>query len=317
MTDRSYVIGIDIGGQTSRVGVVDADGRIAGRSVIRTDVYGNDAQAYVSALSSAVKEAVMSCGEPVVAGIGVGVPNGNYFSGEVAYAPNLSWATDKVVPLAEMLSKSLGGIKVRLTNDANAAAMGEMAYGVARGMTDFIEITLGTGLGSGIVCGGKLVYGHDGLAGELGHVCVERDGRLCGCGKRGCLETYVSATGVVKTAKERIAAGEQSSLCGLEDFTSKDVYDAAVKGDKLSQEVFRYTGEILGRAMSDFVAFSSPEAIVLFGGLMKAGDLLLKPAVEAMEQNLMPVWKGKIKVLKSSLNEGDAAILGASALGWD
>lgn len=311
------VVGIDVGGKSSRVGVVNQDGHISGRASIRTDEFGENAVAYVEALAGAVRLALQECGYPVVEGVGIGVPNGNYFTGEVAYAPNLSWASAKVVPLAAMMSNALGGVKVKLTNDANAAACGEMKYGAAVGMTDFIEITMGTGLGSGIVCGGNLVYGHDGLAGELGHVCVDRDGRLCGCGGRGCLETYVSATGLVRTVKERLEAGEESSLSALERISAKDVYDAALAGDRMAKEAFDYTGTILGRALADFVAFSSPEAIILFGGLAQSGELIRRPAVEAMEQNLLPVWKGKIKVLFSSLDEDEAAILGASALGWE
>ena len=211
-------------------------------------------------------------------------------------------------------------LPVKLTNDANAAAIGEMTYGAARGMKNFIMITLGTGVGSGIVINGQVVYGHDGFAGELGHVIVERDGRLCGCGRKGCLETYASATGVARSAREFIETREEDSTLRqipLSDITSKDVFEAAVGGDKLAQEIFEYTGTILGRAFADMVAFSAPEAIILFGGLTRAGDIILNPIINAMEENLMKLWKGKIKVIFSELKEGDAAILGASALGWE
>ena len=315
-----YVVGIDIGGQTSKIGVVRSDGSIAGRRVIRTDGYGTDATSFVADLASAVKQLLGECGDPLVEGVGVGAPNANYFSGCIVNAPNISWASGTSVPLAQMLSSSLGGVRVSLTNDANAAAIGEMAYGAARGMKDFIEITLGTGLGSGIVCGGQLVYGHDGHAGELGHVCIDHEnGRLCGCGKRGCLEAYASSTGVARTAKEWLEARPEdpSPLRFLDHINSKAVYEAAIQGDQLSNEIYQYTGTILGRAFADFVAFSAPEVIILFGGLARAGELLRKPVVEAMEQNLMEIWKGKIKVLFSTLPESDAAILGASALGWN
>ena len=237
-------------------------------------------------------------------GMGIGAPNANYYTGNIEKAPNLPWKQDKV-PLAKMISDELG-IKVTITNDANAAALGEKMYGAAKNINDFIMITLGTGVGSGIVIDGKLVYGHDGFAGELGHVIVERDGRLCGCGRKGCLETYCSATGIVRTAKERNTPFQ----------TSKDIYDAAVKGDETAIDIFRETGTRLGRALADMVAFSSPEAIILFGGLAKAGDFIVKYTREAMEENLMPIYKGKVKILLSEMKDADAAVLGASALAW-
>ena len=319
LQDNRYVVGIDIGGQTSKIGVVAHDGSIAGRRVMRTDVYGTDATAFVSDLAFNVKELLGECGDPLIEGVGVGAPNANYYTGCIEDAPNINWASGISVPLAQMLSNSLGGVKVSLTNDANAAAIGEMAYGAARGMKDFIVITLGTGLGSGIVSGGQLIYGHDGHAGELGHVCIDHDhGRLCGCGKTGCLEAYASSTGVARTAKEWLQARQEPSLLrGVGHINSKAVYDVAMQGDALSLEIFQYTGTILGRALADFVAFSSPEAIILFGGLARAGELLRKPTLEAMESNLMDIWKGKIKILFSTLPESDAAILGASALGWN
>ena len=253
-----------------------------------------------------------------IKGIGAGCPNGNYYTGNIEFAPNLPWKG--VVPFATLLSEAFG-IPAAITNDANAAAVGEMTYGVARGMKNFIMITLGTGVGSGIVIDGKIVYGHDGFAGELGHVRVVRNnGRLCGCGREGCLETYSSATGVARTAREFLEMSDkQSSLRLVEPkmITSKDVFDAAMQDDELAKEVFEYTGKILGEAFADFIAFSAPEAIVLFGGLAKSGDLILKPVVENMEKNLLAIWKGKVKVLFSALKEADAAVLGASALAWE
>ena len=231
---------------------------------------------------------------------------------------NLPWPTP--VPFAQLLSDKFG-IPVAITNDANAAAIGEMTYGAARGLKDFIMITLGTGVGSGIVINGQLVYGHDGFAGELGHVIVKRNnGRLCGCGRAGCLETYCSATGVARTAREFLEIrNEPSTLRDIpvDAITSKDVYDAAINGDKIAKDIFEYTGEILGEALADFTAFSSPEAFVLFGGLAKSGELLLRPIRNAMEKNMLSIYKGKVSVLLSELKEADAAVLGASALGWE
>lgn len=316
--ERNYVVGIDVGGQTSKLGVVDAQGSILAQKVIRTDTYGSDAAAFIDALAQAVKEVIAEAGkEDQVLGIGVGAPNANYYTGEISYAPNLAWAADAAVPFAKMLSERLGGLPVSMTNDANAAAVGEMTYGAARGMKDFIMITLGTGVGSGIVIGGKLVYGHDGFAGELGHVCVERGGRQCGCGRKGCLETYCSATGVSRTAHEWLEKTDEPSLLrSLEKISSKDVYHAAKEGDAIALKIFEYTGTLLGTAFADFVCFSAPEAIVLFGGLAKSKRFLTEPIEKAMNENLLKVWKGKVKLVYSELNESDAAILGASALAW-
>lgn len=317
--DKEFVVGVDIGGQTSKIGVVDAEGSVLSRSVIRSDVYGDDAGAFMDALAEAITSCVKEAGkEGKIKGVGVGAPNGNHYTGEISNAPNLSWAAGRTVDFSASLSRRLGGIPVFLTNDANAAAVGEMTYGAARGMKDFIMITLGTGVGSGIVIDGKLVYGHDGFAGELGHVNVGGgDGRLCGCGKRGCLEAYCSATGVARTAKEWLSASEEPSLLrDVDNVSSKDVYDAAKRGDKLSIRIFEYTGAILGRAFADFIAFSAPEAIVLFGGLARSREFIYEPIVKAMNENVMSIWKDKVKIVFSSLNESDAAILGASALAW-
>ena len=318
--DKQFVVGVDVGGQTSKIGVVDARGDVLAQTVIRSDTYGSDAVAFITALAAAIKTCVADAGkEGQIRGIGVGAPNGNYYTGEISFAPNLAWAATQAVKFSDMLSEQLGGIPVTLTNDANAAAMGEMAYGAARGMKNFIMITLGTGVGSGIIIDGKMVYGHDGFAGELGHTSVVRyNGRPCGCGKTGCLEAYCSAIGVARTAREWLeSSDEPSMLRDLEEISSKDVFDAAKAGDKLALRIFDYTGRLLGRSFADFVAFSSPEAIVLFGGLARAKEFLYEPMLEAMNENLLKIWKGKVKIMFSQLKESDAAILGASALAWE
>ena len=318
--DKQYVVGIDVGGQTSKLGVVEARGDVLAQTVIRSDTYGDDAGAFISALADAVKKVIKEADkEGQVRGVGVGAPNGNYYTGEVAFAPNLAWAANKSVKFAEMLTKKLGGLPVSLTNDANAAAVGEMTYGAARGMKNFIMITLGTGVGSGIVIDGKVVYGHDGFAGELGHtIVVQHNGRTCGCGRTGCLEAYCSAIGVAKTAREWLEmSNEPSLLREVENITSKDVYEAAKEGDALAIRIFEYTGTILGRKFADFIAFSAPEAIVLFGGLARAKDFLYEPMMKAMNDNVLNIWKDKVKIVFSQLKESDAAILGASALAWE
>ena len=316
---KPYVVGIDIGGTNTVFGIVDARGHVVAADSVKTrkhvdfDDYINDLHEGLSRLIKA-NEA-----EDQIQGIGIGAPNGNYYTGEIINPPNLPWGP--VIPLAEKMSKAFGGIPVAVTNDANAAAVGEMTYGAARGMKDFIMITLGTGVGSGIVINGQLVYGSDGFAGELGHVIMKRNnGRICGCGRTGCLEAYCSATGVARTAREFLEIRTEPSLLRniqIEDITSKDVYDAAMAGDKLAKDIFNYTGEILGEAFADMVAFSGPQAIILFGGLAKSGDLLLKPLKETFDKSVMPIFKGKTKILISELKESDAAVLGASALGWE
>lgn len=315
--EKPYAIGIDIGGTNSVFGVVDKRGHIINQGSIKTGTY-KEINEYVNHLSVGVQEIIDQVGGAGnIKGIGVGAPNGNFFTGCIEFAPNLPWKG--VIPLAQMLSDKLN-IPVALTNDANAAAIGEMTYGAARGMKDFIVITLGTGVGSGIVVNGQLVYGHDGFAGELGHTTIRRDGRLCGCGKKGCLETYSSATGVARTAREFLETRKDPSLLrelNTEEITSKDVYDAAIKGDSLAKEIFEMTGQILGESFADFVAFSSPEAIILFGGLTKAGKLIFDPVRKHMEENMLPIYRNKIKLLMSELKESDAAVLGASALGWE
>jgi glucokinase len=317
--DSTFVVGIDVGGQTSKLGVVDTEGNVLAQTVIRTDTY-TEVEPYIAELAEAVKKIIAEAGvEGKVKGIGVGAPNGNYYTGTIEGAVNLTWGGDDVVEFAKLLSEAVGGLPVALTNDASAAAVGEMKYGAARGMKDFIMITLGTGVGSGIVIGGNVVYGHDGFAGELGHVCVERtDGRQCNCGKKGCLETYASATGVARTAYEWLEkTDEPSVLRNLDKIASKDVYEAAKAGDGLALRIFDFTGDILGRTFADFIAFSSPEAIVLFGGLARAKEFLLEPIEKAMNENVLPLWRNKVKIVFSQLKESDAAILGASALAWD
>ncbi len=315
---KPYVVGIDIGGTNTVFGVVDARGSILASGSIKTQTH-KELDKYINELYTELSGLISSCcGIERIKGIGVGAPNANFYTGNIEDAANLPWKG--VIPFAKILSEKFG-VPVALTNDANAAAIGEMTYGAARGMKDFIMITLGTGVGSGIVANGQLIYGHDGFAGELGHVIIRRGGRLCGCGNHGCLETYTSATGVARTAREYIEkrANEDSLLRKIpaDQITSKDVFDAAVAGDPIAKDVFAYTGEILGEAFADFIKFSSPEAIILFGGLAKSGDLLLIPLREAMEKNLMPVFKNKVKILFSEMKDADAALLGASALAWE
>ena len=315
--DKPYVIGVDLGGTNTVFGIVDARGNVVVNASIKTAVH-NEIELYLDDLVVGLNMLIEQVGgKDKIRGIGVGAPNGNYFNGSIEFAPNLPWKGK--IPLAQMIQERIG-IPVALTNDANAAAIGEMTYGAARGMKDFIVISLGTGVGSGIVVGGQLVYGHDGFAGELGHMIVRRNGRMCGCGRQGCLETYTSATGVARTAREYLSIRSDESLLRSVDvdaITSKDVYDAAMQGDALALEIFEATGAILGESFADFVTFSSPEAIILFGGLTKSGDLLMNPIKHHMEKNLLPIYKGKTKLLFSQLKESDAAVLGASALGWE
>ena len=316
---KNFVVGVDVGGQTSKIGVVDIHGTVIDQSVIRTDNC-EDPQEFVDGLAAAIKALIIKSGkESQIRGVGVGAPNGNYYTGEIAFAPNLVWAAKRAVPFSKLLSEELGGLPVSLTNDANAAAVGEMTYGVAKGMKDFIMITLGTGVGSGIVIGGNVVYGHDGFAGELGHTCaVRHNGRLCGCGKSGCLEAYCSAMGVARTAREWLEMSDKPSvLRDVENIASKDVYEAATQGDKLAVEIFNYTGRILGASLADFVEFSAPEAVVLFGGLARAKEVIYQPTIDSLNEHVLPLWRGKVKLLFSQLPASDAAILGASALAWE
>ena len=315
---KPYVVGIDIGGTNTVFGIVDARGVVIASSSIKT-LKHSDVNAYLDELYNEVTRLlVANDAVDKVHGIGIGAPNANYYTGMIEKLVNIPWPTP--LPLAQMVSEKFN-IPVAITNDANAAAIGEMTYGAARGLKDFIMITLGTGVGSGIVINGQLVYGHDGFAGELGHTIMKRNnGRLCGCGRTGCLEAYCSASGAARTAREFLEIRTEPSALRtipIEAITSKDVYDAAVAGDKLANEIFEYTGNILGEAFAEFTVFSSPQAIILFGGLAKSGELLLRPLRESMEKNMYPAFKGKVQILLSELKDADAAVLGASALGWE
>ena len=319
---KPYVIGLDLGGTNAVFGIVDQRGDIKATTAIKTQQY-DTAESFIEAAVCALQPIIEQVGgmEKIKA-MGIGAPNGNYYKGTIEIAPNIKWAHDCVVPLAQMFSEKLDNIPVAVTNDANAAAIGEMVYGVARGMKNFIVITLGTGVGSGIVANGQLIYGCDGFAGELGHITMVRgeEGRLCGCGRKGCLETYCSATGVARTAREMLAKSNRPSLLreiNPEDITSLDVSIAAGKGDELAKEIYEFTGHMLGEACADFATFCSPEAFIFFGGMAKAGELIFDPIKKAYNEHVMPVYKGKAQFLVSGLDGASAAVLGASAIGWE
>ena len=318
---KPYVIGLDLGGTNSVFGIVDARGEIKATTAIKTQGY-DKVEDYVDACVDALQVIIEQVGGiQTIKAMGIGAPNGNYYTGTIEFAPNLAWAHNGIVPLAQMFSDRLSGIPVGLTNDANAAAVGEMTYGVARGMKNFIVLTLGTGVGSGIVINGQLVYGCDGFAGELGHVTMVREGgRVCGCGRLGCLECYCSATGVARSAREFLQKSDEPSLLremDAEQITSLDVSIAAGKGDALAKRIYEFTGDMLGKACADFAAFASPEAFIFFGGMTKAGDLIMKPIEESYNKNVLKVFKGKAKFLVSGLDGSSAAVLGASAIGWE
>jgi len=309
-------IGIDIGGTNTAFGIVDGSGKVISEDSIERKDYGSAAD-FVKKLSSGINKLISKSAEELdIIGLGIGAPNGNYYKGTIEFAPNLPWKGE--IKFADMFRQYFD-LPVILTNDAKAAAIGEMIYGAAKGMRDFILITLGTGLGSGFVANGELIYGNDGFAGELGHVIAVRGGRLCGCGRKGCLEQYASATGIVKTVIEMLAqSNEKSELRDIaeDSITSKKIFEAAKAGDKLALDAFDYTAKILGMSLADAVAITSPEAIILFGGLALSGDLILKPTKMYMEENLLDVYKNKVKLLLSSIAGSNAAILGASALAW-
>ncbi|MER3499421.1 MAG: glucokinase [Chitinophagaceae bacterium] len=316
---NELAVGIDIGGTNTKFGLVNHRGEILEKGELKTDNYPAVEQ-YVDALHNAISPLIekYAAGKKIK-GIGLGAPNGNYYTGTIEYAPNLHWKG--IIPLAKLITEKFK-LPCSLTNDANAAAVGEMMYGAARGMRDFIMITLGTGVGSGIVANGQLIYGHDGFAGELGHTTIRPGGRKhWGTGMHGTLEAYASATGIAITAREMLEtdAGKNSLLKNIpaEKITAKDVAQAAEKGDELAKEVYRFSGQILGEALANFIMFSSPEAIILFGGVISAGDLILKPTREHMEKNLLPIFQNKVKLVFSELKEADSAILGASALVWE
>ena len=319
-SERPYVIGLDLGGTNAVFGIVDKQANIVAQTSVKTQAYPT-VESFVDACVEAVTPLINGVGGiNKIFGMGAGAPNGNYHNGTIELAPNLVWAKGKIVPLADMFSKRLG-INVALTNDANAAAIGEMTYGVAKGMKNFIVITLGTGVGSGIVIDGKLLYGHDGFAGELGHVTMVRgeEGRLCGCGRKGCLEAYCSATGVARTAREFLEKDNRPSLLrelNPDTIESYDVYKAAEKGDEIALDIFKFTGTMLGEACADFAAFSSPEAFIFFGGLAKSGALIMNPIKEAYDRHVLDIYRNKARFMFSSLDGAGAAVLGAAALGW-
>jgi glucokinase len=316
---KKFAVGIDIGGTNTKFGIVDREGTILTQGRMLTNAR-DTVQGFIEELYQHLSPMIeQSGGVDAFAGIGIGAPNGNYYTGNIEHAANLKWKG--IVPLAAMIQERFG-MNVKLTNDANAAAAGEQQYGCAKGMRDFITITLGTGVGSGIFINGRIVLGHDGFAGELGHTIIRPGGRLHpGTGIRGPLEAYASATGVRETALEMLRdhPTKKSLLRDIspEELTSEKVYECAIKGDEIAKEIFAFTGQLLGEALANFVMFSSPEAIVLFGGLTKAGDLILNPTRNAMEANLVQVFKNKVKLVFSNLKEADAAILGASALIWE
>jgi glucokinase len=315
---QQFAIGIDIGGTGTKYGIVNHRGEISHKgNDIPTNAFAR-VEDFADALYEAMRPSIDEVGKDHIKGIGIGAPNGNYYNGTIEYAPNLHWRG--IIPLTKLITEKFG-FPSSLTNDANAAAVGEMMYGAAKGMKDFITITLGTGVGSGIVANGHLIYGHDGFAGELGHTIIRHGGRKhWSTSLNGSLEAYASATGIAITAKELLQQSEQPSLLRdyeLDEINSKIVYECAIKGDEISKNVYRFTGQILGEALANFVMFSSPEAIILFGGVIKAGDLILQPTKEHMEKNLLPIFQNKVKLIFSELKEADAAILGASALVWE
>ena len=313
---KKAAIGIDIGGTNTILGVVDMDGNILKRNSMPTKTE-SDYHSYMDSLVDIINDTISSLEEVDIKGIGVGAPNGNYYNGTIEFAPNLNF--QGVVPVVDFLKEKFDFEIIVLTNDANAAAIGEMIYGGAKEMRDFIMITLGTGVGSGIVVNGEMVYGHDGFAGEIGHTIVDPNGRECGCGRRGCLETYTSAPGIKRTVFELLSEMNESSILrtvSFEDLSAKMIDKAARDGDIIAKEAFDYTGDILGLKLADAVAHTSPEAIFLFGGLAQAGELIFEPVVHYMEEHMLNIYKNKVKVLPSELPPGDAAILGSSALVW-
>ncbi len=314
---KKVSVGVDIGGTNTAIGIVDESGKVIAKGGITTPDHG-DIEKYMDDLAEAIRALINSTSEILtVLGIGVGAPNGNYYSGTIDYAPNLSFKG--VIPFVEMLKKRFPELDyVALTNDANAATIGEMIYGGAKGMKNFVMFTLGTGVGSGIVVNGDLVYGSDGFAGECGHTTLIADGRLCGCGSKGHLEAYCSAPGMKRTAFELMvkynAVDSKLADKSYAELDSKMIFDAAEEGDKVALEVFELTGKYLGMSIADTVHHLSPEAIFLFGGPTAAGDYIFKPTQASMEEYLLPIFKDKIKILPSELDSGDAAIVGASAL---
>ncbi|MDR0660027.1 MAG: ROK family protein [Prevotellaceae bacterium] len=317
MDTKKVVAGVDVGGTHTKIGFADKDGNIFSERTLLTRDY-KVFDEFIKALSATIEQMKNNIAGIELVGIGVGAPNGNYYKGTIAFAPNLPW--EEHLQFVDKLKAFYPSIPIILTNDANAAAIGEMVYGGAKGMKDFLLVTLGTGLGSGFVANGKMIYGHDSFAGELGHVIVERNGRQCGCGRKGCLETYVSATGICRTVFELLANTTYPSAFRDKEFSkieSKDIAKAAEEGDKIAQEAFEITGRMLGEALADAVTITSPETIFLFGGLAKAGKLIMEPTKKAMEENMLNIWKNKIKLQFSELQDKDVAVLGAAALAWE
>lgn len=310
---QKIVAGIDIGGTNTVFGLVDEQGKILLKETVVTEHFPIP-EDLVAVVVEHIKKAASQFSEKYeLVGVGIGAPNGNYFKGTIEFAPNLKWK--EIVPLAKLFEQRLN-VKTVLTNDANAAAIGEMMFGGAKNMKDFIFITLGTGLGSGIVANGEMIYGHDGFAGEIGHVIVFTDGRQCGCGRKGCLETYCSATGIKRTYSDLLMSNHEKVEMKEMVADAKFIFEKALEGEKSAIEAFDYTGNILGLALANSVAYTSPEAIFLFGGLAQAGDFIFKPTIESFENNLLNIYKSKIKILPSQLKENDAAILGAASLIW-
>ncbi|MDR1199427.1 MAG: ROK family protein [Prevotellaceae bacterium] len=317
MDTKKLVVGIDIGGTNTKFGMVDRLGNIYVEENISTPFY-SDFDDYINALKDVLIKLEASVEGAEIIGIGIGAPNGNHKTKEIAFAPNLPWKG--ILPIVAKLQKFFPDTCIVLDNDANAAAIGEMVYGGAAKMRDFLFVTLGTGLGSGFVANGEMIYGNDGLAGELGHVIVEKNGRKCNCGRCGCLETYSSATGIKRTVSELLATGTEDSIFrhkSFDGFEAKDIAEAAQSGDKIAEKAFQMAGEILGLALANAVAITVPEAIFLFGGLAKSGDLILKPTIASFEENILKIWKGKIKIRQSELQNKDVSILGSASLAWN
>ncbi|MDR2127328.1 MAG: ROK family protein [Prevotellaceae bacterium] len=317
MDTKKLVVGIDIGGTNTKFGMVDRIGNIYVEENISTPFY-SDFDDYINALKDVITKLESNVADAEIIGIGIGAPNGNHNNGTIALAANLPWKG--ILPIVAKLQKFFPNTCVILDNDANAAAIGEMIYGGAAKMRDFLFVTLGTGVGSGFVANGEMIYGYDGLAGELGHVIVEKNGRQCGCGRYGCLETYTSAVGIKRTVSELLAKSNEDSIFrhkSLDEFEAKNIAEAAQNGDKIAIEAFQITGEILGLALANAVAITVPEAIFLFGGLAKAGSLIFDPTIASFEKNILKVWKNKIKILPSELQNKDVSILGSASLAWN
>ena len=316
MQKTNVAVGIDIGGTNTVFGFIDKKGKLVYESSILTNSH-EKAELLFDRLFKKINEDFNDYSSDYeLVGIGIGAPNANYYKGTVEYPPNLKWGMVKVIEIAKNYSE----LPVAITNDANAAAIGELKFGAAKGMKDFIVITLGTGLGSGIVSNGELIYGSDGFAGEIGHTIYDPNGRQCGCGRKGCLETYASASGIKRTVFELLCNSNKPSelrSISFNDLNSKIIFDAALRGDEIALEAFDYTGKVLGTKLADSVAHTSPEAIILFGGLAASGELIFNPTKKYLEENLLNIFKNKVKILPSKLVKGNTAVLGAAALIWN